>query len=435
MTELPAAQVRTLLSRMFEAAVAAAHPRACLPRHLPEPPADGRLICVGAGKAAAAMAEVAARHYQRVAQAPSISGAVVTRYGAAAVAQSNGIDIGEAGHPVPDANSVKAAQRALALARSATVKDQLLCLLSGGASALWSAPVNGVSLQDMQTLTGQLLAAGAPIDAINCVRKHLSLIQGGRLAIAAAPASVLTLAISDVPGDDPATIGSGPTVPDPSTLEQARASLARYVVSAPKAITRALATPGNETPKPDDPQFAAARYRLIATPRVALEAAATVAAAAGFDTQILGDAIEGEAREVAKAHAALALNARRSGRPIAIISGGELTVTVRGDGAGGPNQEYALALAIALAGAPGIYALAGDTDGIDGGGGSAHDPAGAVITPSTLRRAAARSIDSLDFLNTNNATGFFTALGDLLRCGATGTNVNDFRAILVTGGA
>jgi hydroxypyruvate reductase len=341
------------------------------------------------------------------------------------------LEVVEAGHPVPDAKSVAAAERALGLARSAGSDDLVLCLLSGGASALWTAPVEGLSLDAKQQLTRALLRAGARISEINCVRKHLSRIKGGRLAAAAYPARLLTLAISDVPGDDPATIGSGPTVGDPTTLAEARAVLHRYGIAAVPEIVTALARPENETLKPGARELASSCYRLVATPAKALEAAAAVARGAGYQTRVLGDALEGEARVIAAAHAELALAAKQRGERVAILSGGELTVTVRGTGAGGPNQEYALALAIALGEAPGIVAVAADTDGTDGGGGDVADPAGAIVTSNSLARARDRDLNAATFLENNDSTAFFRALGDLVESGPTHTNVNDFRAILV----
>ena len=420
---------RTLLRQMFDAAVAAAHPARCLPAHLPDVPRNGRLIVVGAGKAAAAMAVATGEHYARSPDARRVSGAVVTRHGFRLAPSM--IEIDEAGHPVPDDGSVRAARRALADAESATADDVVLCLLSGGASALWSAPVAGVSLAAKQALTKDLLRAGARISEINCVRRHISAIKGGRLAAAAYPARLITLAISDVPGDDPAVIGSGPTVADPSTLADAREVLVRFKIKPSPEIAAALADPANETLKPGAPALANARYALIAAPQASLEAGGRLARAGGYDVRMLGDALEGEARDVGAAHAKLALDARAKGRRVAILSGGELTVTVTGTGAGGPNQEYALALMAALDGAAGISALAADTDGIDGGGGQATDPAGAVLGEASLARAQSRQLNPATFLANNDSSGFFAALGDLVQCGPTQTNVNDFRAILI----
>jgi hydroxypyruvate reductase len=420
---------RDLLRQMFDAAVAAAHPARCLPGHLPPVPESGRLIVVGAGKAGAAMAVAAGEHYTGQPGADRVSGSVVTRHGFALPASI--IAITEAGHPVPDEGSVRAARLALELARGATADDTVLCLLSGGASALWSAPIDGITLAVKQALTKDLLRAGARISQINCVRRHISAIKGGRLATAAHPAKLITLAISDVPGDDPAVIGSGPTVADPTTLAEARDVLARFRITPAPEIAAALADPANETMKPGARELANTRYSLVAAPKASLAAAAGLARGAGYDVEMLGDALEGEAREVGAAHARLALAAKAKGRRVAILSGGELTVTVRGNGAGGPNQEYALGLAIGLGGAHGIAALAADTDGIDGGGGSASDPAGAIVDRDTLARPAVAALNPATILANNDSTAFFAALGDLVRCGPTQTNVNDLRAILV----
>ena len=304
-------------------------------------------------------------------------------------------------------------------------------MLSGGASANWIAPAPGLALEEKQAVTRALLKSGANIGEMNAVRKHLSRIKGGRLTKRAHPAKVVTLAISDVPGDDPAVIGSGPTVPDPTTLADAREIVSRYRLKLPDAITRALHDPGNETPKPGDHIFSGSDYRIVARPADALRAAAECAGAAGYECVMLGDRLQGEARDVAAEHARLALEARAQNRRAAILSGGELTVTLRGNGRGGPNQEYALALAIHLDGAPGIAALAADTDGTDGGGGRPDDPAGAFVDPTTLERARRAGLDPAAFLADNNSTGFFNGIGDLFRPGPTFTNVTDFRAIIV----
>jgi hydroxypyruvate reductase len=303
--------------------------------------------------------------------------------------------------------------------------------LSGGASALWAAPVEGVTFEAKQQLTKQLLRSGAPISAMNCVRKHLSRIKGGKLAAAVYPARLITLAISDVPGDNPDAIGSGPTVGDGTTLADARAVIAQYGIKVSDEIARALADPANETLKPGDPKLSSAEYRIVAAPKASIAAGAEVAKAAGYAIEVLGDSLEGEARDVGREHAARALAAKQRGERVAILSGGEFTVTVKGNGAGGPNQEYALGLAIGLGGASGIAALACDTDGIDGGGGNADDPAGAIVLEDTLARATARQLNAATFLENNDSTGFFGAIGDLVNCGPTQTNVNDFRVILV----
>jgi hydroxypyruvate reductase len=303
--------------------------------------------------------------------------------------------------------------------------------MSGGASANWIAPAAGLALAEKQAVTRALLKSGAAIGEMNTVRKHLSRIKGGRLATHAHPARVVTLAISDVPGDDPAVIGSGPTVPDPTTLADARAIVERRHLALPPAAIRALADPANESPKPGDAVFARTEYHLVARPADAFRSVQIMVAAAGFEPVFLGDRVEGEAREVAAAHARLAREIQSAGRRAVILSGGELTVTLRGQGRGGPNQEYALALACELAGAPGIAALAGDTDGTDGGGGSADDPAGALVDATTLARAKSLGLDPAAFLAENDSTGFFARLGDLLTPGPTATNINDFRAIVV----
>jgi glycerate 2-kinase len=343
------------------------------------------------------------------------------------------IPVIEAGHPVPDKAGISATKRALALAEAVDAGDLVLVLLSGGASANWIAPAPGLTLEEKQAVTRALLKSGAAIGEMNTVRKHLSRIKGGRLAKRAHPAKVVTLAISDVPGDDPAVIGSGPTSPDPTTLADARAIVARYRLALPQTVAHALDDPGNETPKPGDDVFAGATYRIVARPADALAAAAERAKAAGYEPVMLGGRLQGEAREVAAEHARLALSLLIEGRRAVILSGGELTVTLRGNGQGGPNQEYALALAIHLNGAAGIAALTADTDGTDGGGGRPDDPAGAFVDPATVARARAAGLDPAAFLADNNSTGFFNGIGDLFRPGPTFTNVTDFRAIVVDG--
>ena len=419
---------RHQLMSLLTAAIAAAQPSGVLAAHLPEPLAGGRVVVVGAGKAAAAMAVASERHYRELAAQGRLVGEVATRHGYGL--PTSHIKVSEAGHPVPDAGSELAARRALELVRLAGPLDTIVVLLSGGASAIWAAPVDGVTLADKQAVTRALLASGARIHDVNCVRKHLSRIKGGRLAAAAGGKRLITLAISDVPGEHTDVIGSGPTVPDPTTLADARAIIAKYGVAVPASAARALAEPRNETLKAGDPVFASAAYHIIAAPARSLAAAKASAERLGYRVELLGDALEGEARDVAKAHAALA-RSRPPGSRLALLSGGELTVTVRGTGAGGPNQEYALALAIALDGAPGITAIAADTDGTDGGRGAADDPAGALVFPDTLQRATARGLDPLACLENNDSTGFFRALDDVVATGPTQTNVNDFRAILI----
>ena len=421
---------RSFLEDLYRGAVAAAHPASSLPPLLPAPP-KGRIILLAAGKAAGSMTEVAEAHYLdklRI-SAERLSGVAVARHGYGRHLRR--VRMIEAGHPIPDAAGLEGADRALGLADRATADDLVLVLMSGGASANWIAPTDGISFQDKQAVTRALLRSGAVIGEINTVRKHLSRIKGGRLARHAHPARLATIAISDVPGDDPSAIGSGPTVPDPTTLADARAIVAKYRLTLPDAVTRALDDPKNESPKPGDAVFAGSAFVLAARPADAMNAAEAAVRAAGYDCVSLGDRVEGEARDVAAAHAALARELRAQGKRAVIISGGELTVTIRGKGRGGPNQEYALALAIAIDGMPAIAALAADTDGTDGGAGDEKDPAGAIVDGESVARARAGGLDPAVFLADNNSTGFFSALGGLLMPGPTYTNVNDFRAIIV----
>lgn len=414
---------RELLRQMFDAAVAASQPARVVPRHLPPAP-KGRLIVLGAGKASAAMARAVEDHWSG-----PLEGLVVTRYGYKVPCDR--IEIVEAAHPVPDAAGERAAQRMLELARSLTADDTVLALISGGGSALLVRPLDGLTLQDKQQVNRALLASGATISEMNCVRRHLSAIKGGRLAAACHPAKVVTLLMSDVPGDDPTDIASGPTVPDPTTCADALAIVRRYGVPLPAQVREVLESGRGESVKPGDARLANIETHIVAAPQAALEAAARVAEAAGIAAHILGDRIEGEAREVGRALAGIALQvARRSQpfeRPCVLLSGGETTVTVRGNGRGGRNVEFLLALAIALGGCEDVYALAADTDGVDG----AEEIAGAFATPDTLARALARGIRPLDSLAENDGHGFFGALGDALVTGPTLTNVNDFRAILL----
>jgi len=421
---------RPLLRQIFDAAVAAAHPDVVLAAHL-RPIPRGRVICLAAGKGAAAMAASAERHYLDTLRLPPerLLGIATTRHGHGVPTRR--IKVVEAGHPMPDEAGLKAAGDTLQLAAQAEAGDLMLVLLSGGGSANWIAPVDGVSFVQKQQLTRALLRSGAPIGEINTVRKHLSRIKGGRLARAGQKAEIVTLAISDVPHDDPSAIASGPTVPDPTTLADARAIIAKYGLEVDDAIRRALDDPKNESCKPGDPAFAHAHFELIARPKASLDAAVRLAKDAGYETIDLGADLEGEAREVAAAHARLALDARAQGKRVAILSGGELTVTVRGNGRGGPNQEYALALAALFKDTPDISALAGDTDGADGGAGSASDPAGAMIAQATFARMKSLKLDPQAYLANNDATAFFAATGDLLQTGPTLTNVNDIRVILV----
>jgi glycerate 2-kinase len=424
-----ATQARELLESLFRAAVAAAHPSHCLPPSLPEPPLRGRIVVLSAGKGAGALTEVAEEHYLARLPESRLDGIAVTRHGYGRPTRR--IAMVEAGHPIPDEAGLKGAERTLALADGASADDLVLVLLSGGASANWIAPAKGITLAEKQATTRALLRSGANIGEINCVRKHLSRIKGGRLAKRAYPARVVTLAISDVPGDDPTVIGSGPTVPDPTTLADAQAIVHKYRLDLPEAVTRALADPGNESPKPGDPVFAGTTYKILARPADALAAAKAHAEAAGYECVVLGDNLQGEARDVAAQHARLARDYAATHRRMAILSGGELTVTLRGGGRGGPNQEYALALAIHLDGAAGIAALAADTDGTDGGRGQPDDPAGAFLDATTLARARGHGLDPAAFLADNDSTGFFNGIGDLFVPGPTFTNVTDFRAIVV----
>ncbi len=414
---------QAFLLSLFEAAVDSASPARCVPANLPEAPA-GRTIVVGAGKAAAAMAQAV-----EGAWSGPLSGLVVTRYGHGAPCER--IEVVEAAHPVPDRAGREAAARMLELAGGLSGDDLVLCLISGGGSALLSLPAPGLTLEDKQAVNRALLKSGATISEMNCVRKHLSAIKGGRLAAAAAPARVVSLLISDVPGDDPSVIASGPTVPDPTAFADALAVLEKYGIGEPAAVLDHLRAAGDETPKPGDPRLAGAETRMIASPQGALEAAAAVARAAGVTPHILSDRIEGEARDVALVHAAIARQVAAHGQPFrppaVLLSGGETTVTVRGRGRGGRNAEFLLALAVALDGAPGIHALAGDTDGIDG----TEDNAGVTLGPDSLARAEALGVDARARLADNDGYGFFEALGDLVKTGPTRTNVNDFRAILV----
>ncbi|MEO7941094.1 MAG: glycerate kinase [Burkholderiaceae bacterium] len=433
-------QSRVFLRHLFDAAVRRALPAHAMAQYLPQPPGPasaGRTLVLGAGKAGGAMAQAVEAAWPP--DAP-LSGLVVTRYGHVpprppGLAQR--IAVVEAAHPVPDAAGQDAARRILSLARDLGPDDLVLFLISGGGSALLSLPADGLDFAGKQAINQALLASGASISEINCVRKHLSRVKGGRLASACAPARVVTLAISDVPGDDPSVIASGPTVPDASTCADALDVLRRYAIKVPPAIAQALERGALETPKPGDPRFEHNAVHLIATPQLSLQAAADAARAAGVPAVILSDAIEGESREVAKVHAAMARAVAQRGEPFArpcvILSGGETTVTLRATapaaprGRGGRAGEFCMGLALALQGQQGVYALAADTDGIDG----VEDNAGAFVAPDTLARAAALGMKVTDYLDRNDACGFFDPLGDLVLTGPTFTNVNDFRAILV----
>jgi hydroxypyruvate reductase len=415
---------RRLLREMFDAAIARAMPEQCLPPFLPQPP-RGRTIVVGAGKAAATMAKTVEEHWPG-----ELSGLVVTRYGHHAPCKR--IEVVEAAHPVPDLAGREAAERVLHLVQGLGENDLVLCLISGGGSALLALPAPGLTLQDKQAINRALLKSGANITEMNCVRKHLSAIKGGRLAAACHPARVVTLTISDVPGDDPAVIASGPTVPDRTTFADALAILDKYAIDEPRSVLAHLRAAREETPKPGDPRLARSETHMVAAPQQSLEAAAEVARKSGVTPLILGDSLEGEAREVALVHAGIARQVLRHGQPAAapcvLLSGGETTVTVRGKGRGGRNVEFLLALAVALGGEPRVHALAGDTDGVDG----TEDNAGAIIAPDTLARAAAAGVDAKSRLADNDGYTFFSSLGDLVKTGPTLTNVNDFRAILVS---
>ncbi|MDP6953747.1 MAG: glycerate kinase [Alphaproteobacteria bacterium] len=417
---------REVLRAMFDAAVTSALPSHCVPPHLP-PAGDGRMVVVGAGKGAAAMA----RAVEDAWTGPPLEGLVITRYGHGVA--TDRIRVVEAAHPVPDAAGLAPAQEILDLVGGLGEGDRVLCLISGGGSALLTQPAPGLTLADKQAVTGELLRCGATISEINCVRKHMSAIKGGRLAMAAWPAEVLTLMISDVPGDDPAVIASGPTVADPTSFADARAKLAEYGITPPPAVAAHLEAAAEETPDPGDARLARSKAITVATPQAALEAAARVAEAAGYRPVILSDRIEGEARDVGLVHAAIARQVARHGQPAgapcALISGGETTVTMKGDGRGGRNSEFLLSLAIDLDGHDGVHAIACDTDGIDG----SEDNAGAICGPDTLARASAAGIDARAHLANNDAYGFFSAIDDLVVPGPTLTNVNDFRAILISG--
>jgi len=416
---------RRLLRDMFDAAIAAAQPALCVPRHLPAAP-KGRLVVIGAGKASAAMARVVEAHWQG-----PLSGLVVTRYGYGVPCER--IEIVEAAHPVPDAAGERAAQRLFQVVKGLTPDDLVLCLISGGGSSLLPLALPGLSLAEKQALNRALLASGASIGEMNCVRRHLSAIKGGRLAAACHPARVFNLLLSDVPGDDPIDIASGPTVPDPTTCGDALSIVRRYGIDLPPRALSLLESGEGESLKPGDPRLPAIETRFVATPQMALEAAAAVARDAGFAPHILGDALEGEAREVGKTLAGIALQVARRGQPFqapcVLLSGGETTVTVRGQGRGGRNVEFLMSLALALDGEPGVHALAGDTDGVDG----QEEIAGALLAPDTLTRAWAQGMRPRERLDDNDGHGFFEALGDSVITGPTLTNVNDFRAIAIDG--
>jgi hydroxypyruvate reductase len=414
---------RTLLRQMFDAAIASAQPALCLPPHLPEPP-KGRTIVIGAGKASAAMAQALEQHWPG-----PLEGLVVTRHGYEATCER--IEIAQAAHPVPDEAGLLASRRIAEKVTGLTEDDLVIALISGGGSALLVAPAPGLTLDDKRAVNTALLASGATISEMNCVRRHLSALKGGRLGALCHPARVVTLLISDVPGDDPRDIASGPTVGDPTTCADALAIVDRYRMAVPEAVRRLLESGDGESVKPGDPRLARSEVRMITAPQVALEAAARVAREAGIAAHILGDSLEGEARDVGKTMAGIARHVATRGQPFAppcvLLSGGETTVTVRGNGRGGRNVEFLLSLAVALDGLADVHAIAGDTDGVDG----AEEIAGALMTPDTLARAWASGVNPRASLDDNDGHTFFRALGDSVVTGPTLTNVNDFRAILV----
>ena len=416
---------RTLLRQMFDAAVASAQPALCLPPHLPQPPA-GRTIVIGAGKASAAMARALEDHWPG-----PLEGLVVTRYGYEVPCER--IEIVQAAHPVPDEAGLEASRRIAALVTGLTEDDLVIALISGGGSSLLVAPAPGLTLADKRAVNSALLASGATISEMNCVRRHLSALKGGRLGALCHPARVVTLLISDVPGDDPRDIASGPTVGDPTTCADALAIVDRYRMDVPAAVRRHLESRAGESVKPGDPRLARSEVRMITAPQIALEAAARVARDAGVAAHILGDSLEGEARDLGKAMAGIARQVATRGQPFeppcVLLSGGETTVTVRGAGRGGRNVEFLLSLAVTLDGLPGVHAIAGDTDGVDG----AEEIAGAHAAPDTLARAWAAGVNPRASLDANDGHGFFRALGDSVVTGPTLTNVNDFRAIFVDG--
>jgi len=425
---MSAVNPRQFLLDLYDTAVQSVSAAQCLPTWLPAPPENGRMLVIGAGKGAAAMAKVVEDCWPK-AHGTKLEGLVVTRYGHGADCRR--IEVIEAAHPVPDEAGRAAAGRILQKVQGLTENDVVLCLISGGGSSLLSLPAQGITLAQKQALNKALLKSGATITEINCVRKHLSAIKGGRLALACAPARVVTLLISDVPGDDPGIIASGPTLPDPTTCDEALAILHKYGIDIPESVAQHLQSGAGETPKPDDPRFERNVHHIIATAQNALEAAASKARTAGITPYILSNDLEGEARDVGLVHAALARQVKQYDQPFAkpcvILSGGETSVTVRGQGRGGRNAEFLLSLATSLQGLPDVYALACDTDGIDG----SEDNSGALYTPQIWQRAQERGLNAHAMLDDNDGYGFFGALDELILTGPTRTNVNDFRAILV----
>ena len=415
---------RQFLIDLYSSAVDAVSAAKCLPAYLPEPSPNGRTLVIGAGKGAAAMAKAVEDHWPG-----TISGLVVTRYGHGADCKQ--IEVVEAAHPVPDEAGRAAAGRIMQMVQGLTENDLVLCLISGGGSSLLALPAEGITLEQKQAVNRALLRSGATIFEMNCVRKHLSAIKGGRLALACAPARVVTLMISDIPGDDPGIIASGPTLPDPTTCADSLAIMNKYGIDIPENIRQHLESGAGETPKPGDPRFEGHSHHVIATAQDSLEAAAEMARDAGITPHILSDGIEGEARDIGVMHAALARQITQRGQPFeapcVLISGGETTVTVRGKGRGGRNAEFLLSFAVAMDSNPNVHAIACDTDGIDG----SEDNAGAVYAPDSVARAEKQGLRAVSLLDNNDGYGFFSALGDLVVSGPTRTNVNDFRAILV----
>jgi glycerate 2-kinase len=415
---------RQFLIDLYTCAVDAVSAAKCLPSFLPVPSPEGRTLVIGAGKGAAAMAKTVEDHWQG-----AISGLVVTRYGHGADCKK--IEVVEAAHPVPDEAGRAAAGRIMQMVQGLTEKDLVLCLISGGGSSLLALPAEGITLEQKQALNRALLRSGATIFEMNCVRKHLSAIKGGRLALACSPARVVTLLISDIPGDDPGIIASGPTLPDPTTCADSLAILKKYGIDIPENVRKHLESGAGETPKPGDPRFEGHSHSVVATAQHALDAASEMARDAGIASYILSDCIEGEARDIGLMHAALARQIAQRNQPFeapcVLISGGETTVTVRGKGRGGRNAEFLLSFAVAMDGNPSVHAIACDTDGIDG----SEDNAGAVYAPDSVKRAEQQSLRAVAMLDNNDGYGFFSALDDLVVSGPTRTNVNDFRAILV----
>ncbi|WP_319411217.1 glycerate kinase [uncultured Cohaesibacter sp.] len=416
---------RSFLRSLFDAAIQSAQPALCVEPFLPQKPPRGRFVVIGAGKASAAMARAVEDHWDG-----PLEGLVITRYGYSVPCEH--INIVEAAHPVPDEKGLEAARRMMEYVADLGEDDEVLCLISGGGSALMPLPLDGISLVEKQAVNKALLASGASITEMNCVRRHLSAIKGGRLAAQCYPARLTTLMISDVPGDNPMDIASGPTVADPTTCAEALDIIERYRLALPQSVMTALGSAASESLKAGDERLSKASHHIVAAPQMALEAAASLARAEGLEAHILGDSLEGEARDVGTVMAGMvrqiASREQPFAKPCLLLSGGETTVTLKGKGRGGRNVEFLLSLAIGLDGLQGVHALAGDTDGVDG----VEEIAGAIATPSTIRRAFNRGMNPRKELANNNGHGFFEALGDSVITGPTMTNVNDFRAILIT---